>query len=202
MDCVAVTLHHSKPRQRKDLLLPLDLPQYMLVDRVLEALSINVAEDLQPVLATVTFNSDNQIIRKDRLPLQASLRDVGIRFGQHMLLEFEQNKSRLSLICLQGPVFHIHKDEISIGCRKGLDVDLSTVPNQEFVSSFHAKVWRREQSYYLADAGSTNGTSLNGRVIAANKEYPLKDGDTILLGAETRTGVELIVKVRKFKGDS
>jgi pSer/pThr/pTyr-binding forkhead associated (FHA) protein len=38
---------------------------------------------------------------------------------------------------------------------------------------------------YLIDLGSTNGTMLNGKVVAQNTAFKLKDNDRISLGAKT-----------------
>lgn len=50
------------------------------------------------------------------------------------------------------------------------------------VSRRHAEVIHRGSEYYLADAGSTNGTMLNGEPVPAHKETPLMHGDRIRLG--------------------
>jgi hypothetical protein len=42
-----------------------------------------------------------------------------------------------------------------------------------------------EGNAFLVDLGSTNGTSLNGKLIAANTPAKLKDGDRISLGGKT-----------------
>lgn len=195
MDYVAVTLQCSRIRQVRDLLLPLDIPQYILVDQLIDVLEINVPDRLRGYMSVVKV--DGNIERKSSLPLQGTLRDVGIKFGQYMTLEFKENAARLSLICLQGPVFDIAGDEVFIGCQKGLDVNLIGVPNQEYVSGNHAKIFCRNGRYYLIDMGSTNGTKVNGKVVQNKTEQVLGDGDLILLGATDETGIKLVVKLRK-----
>ncbi len=53
------------------------------------------------------------------------------------------------------------------------------------VSRRHAEVLRREDGYYLADAGSTNGTMLNGEALAPHEERLLAHGDRIRVGERT-----------------
>src|SRR3954469_8032248 len=48
-----------------------------------------------------------------------------------------------------------------------------------WVSTSHARIFRREGELFVADAGSTNGTKVNGRPCA---EACLQDGDVIEIG--------------------
>ena len=68
-------------------------------------------------------------------------------------------------------------DEVTVGRAPGCGVSLPDTT----VSQLHARVFRRDGSFYLEDLGSTNGTWLNrGRVGAA---VPLKRGDRVLVGS-------------------
>ena len=60
-------------------------------------------------------------------------------------------------------------------------LELSFNPDDDVVSAIHARVWRDpDGSWWLEDLGSTNGTWLNGRRIAAAE--PLRSGDRFTLG--------------------
>ncbi len=50
------------------------------------------------------------------------------------------------------------------------------------VSSHHAQLLGGEGDYILKDIGSTNGTRLNGKSVAADEESHLQNGDTIVFG--------------------
>lgn len=50
------------------------------------------------------------------------------------------------------------------------------------VSRRHAEIIRRNGQYYVVDAGSTNGTLLNGETLVAHEEQALMHGDRIRLG--------------------
>lgn len=50
------------------------------------------------------------------------------------------------------------------------------------VSRRHARLLRDDDTVYLMDLNSTNGTQLNGEPLAASVEKKLKDGDEITLG--------------------
>jgi FHA domain len=64
------------------------------------------------------------------------------------------------------------------------DIDLSHLPNTDVVSRIHATICVEGEQYALEDAGSSNGTYLNGELIRAGARFrrPLNAGDTISLG--------------------
>lgn len=47
------------------------------------------------------------------------------------------------------------------------------------VSRVHARIRKAGDEYYLADLNSRNGTSVNGRMLAADEEYLLQDEDQV-----------------------
>lgn len=53
------------------------------------------------------------------------------------------------------------------------------------VSRKNAEIFAADGSYYLKDLGSTNGTYLNGEKLCPEKEYALRQGDTIRIGTRT-----------------
>ena len=53
------------------------------------------------------------------------------------------------------------------------------------VSRRHAEILRHEDEYYLVDAGSTNGTLLNGETLTPHEERKLAHGDRIRVGERT-----------------
>lgn len=74
--------------------------------------------------------------------------------------------------------FDADRAQILLGRRGGVDVLL---PDAR-VSLVHARIERRKGAYYLVDDGSTNGTQLNGAVVAAGLRHPLREGDRITIG--------------------
>lgn len=72
-------------------------------------------------------------------------------------------------------------DEVTLGRAPGCGV---SVPDDSFVSSTHARVWRRDGQAWVEDLGSTNGTYLNDRRLEAptriNQGDRLRVGKTIL----------------------
>lgn len=83
--------------------------------------------------------------------------------------------------------FAIAKDVTTIGRP---DSALHYYPDVEIemddaVSRRHAEVVKRDGNFYLVDTGSTNGTMLNGEVLAPQQERLLAHGDRIRVGDRT-----------------
>src|SRR5215471_7906645 len=71
------------------------------------------------------------------------------------------------------PVSHVLKDEtITIGRMKGNTI----VIDDSSISLMHARITRKNGDYYLKDLNSTNGTTLNGQLVA---EARLRDLDRV-----------------------
>ncbi len=83
--------------------------------------------------------------------------------------------------------YEISKEVMVIGRP---DSDLHFYPDIEIelddaVSRRHAEILRHEKDYYLIDAGSTNGTLLNGEMLKPHEEKLLAHGDRIRVGERT-----------------
>lgn len=68
------------------------------------------------------------------------------------------------------------RETISFGRKQ----DNSIVLNDEFVSGYHAKIYIKNNIFYLEDLGSTNGTFVNGQKIQGR--IKLNVNDQIRLG--------------------
>jgi pSer/pThr/pTyr-binding forkhead associated (FHA) protein len=79
-----------------------------------------------------------------------------------------------------GQVFELG-DELTVGRAIGCSVAL---PDDTFVSTLHARVFRRDGSLFVEDLGSTNGTFVNDRpvtgTVAFHKGDRLQVGKTVL----------------------
>ena len=64
--------------------------------------------------------------------------------------------------------------------RLGRSAENDIVIDDSFASASHAIVALREGRWWVGDAGSTNGTLLNGRLI--EREAPLRNGDELQVG--------------------
>jgi pSer/pThr/pTyr-binding forkhead associated (FHA) protein len=69
--------------------------------------------------------------------------------------------------------------QLQIGRAEACQVRLS----DSYASQFHARVFRRDGSWFVEDLGSTNGTYLNQRRVTAPAE--LRAGDRVKIGKTT-----------------
>ena len=77
----------------------------------------------------------------------------------------------------EGDVLTLDSQALRVG--RGGDNDLS-VEGDEFASSHHARFEPRRDGVYVEDAGSTNGTFVNG--IRLTRERRLAPGDVVRIG--------------------
>jgi hypothetical protein len=68
-------------------------------------------------------------------------------------------------------------DELTVGRATGCGVAL---PDDTFVSTLHARVFRRDGSLFVEDLGSTNGTFVNDRPVTGT--VPFHKGDRLQVG--------------------
>ncbi|MCS7244310.1 MAG: FHA domain-containing protein [Candidatus Calescibacterium sp.] len=66
------------------------------------------------------------------------------------------------------------KEEMIIG-RESIEI----LRDQKFVSRQHAKIYFKNNTFFVKDLGSTNGTYVNSEKLDPNKEYSLNNGDII-----------------------
>jgi hypothetical protein len=68
-------------------------------------------------------------------------------------------------------------DELTVGRAVGCGVSL---PDDTFVSTLHARVFRRDGGLYVEDLGSTNGTFVNERPVTGTVQ--VRRGDRLHVG--------------------
>ncbi len=78
---------------------------------------------------------------------------------------------------LRGRMFELNQDEITIGRSDDRTITLK----DPTVSTLHCKITRNGDRLVIVDAGSTNGTRINGEPLTG--EYELQNGDTVKIGA-------------------
>jgi pSer/pThr/pTyr-binding forkhead associated (FHA) protein len=72
--------------------------------------------------------------------------------------------------------YQLDGDQLQIGRADACQVKLPDT----YASQFHARIYRRDGSWYVEDLGSTNGTYLNQRRITSPAE--LRAGDRLRIG--------------------
>lgn len=79
---------------------------------------------------------------------------------------------------LRGQIFELNQDEITIGRSDERTICLK----DQTVSTLHCKVTRHDGKIFISDAGSTNGTKVNGNPLS-DEEHELMNGDIVRIGA-------------------
>ena len=103
-----------------------------------------------------------------------------------------QNPGKSQAIGLNLELFHVQTETsfellpnlnvIRLGKPKNQvlgDINVSSLPNVNFVSRLHAEIQKEKNTYYIVDVGSSNGTYLNNIKLEPKKRYPLNLGDKI-----------------------
>lgn len=78
-----------------------------------------------------------------------------------------------------------HRINVGRADSKGNEPDLDLTPYgavQNGVSRLHATIIYEDETLYIEDLGSTNGTRINGYQLTPNRRYRLRDGDELEFG--------------------
>ncbi|UCF85210.1 MAG: FHA domain-containing protein [Desulfobacteraceae bacterium] len=79
---------------------------------------------------------------------------------------------------LKGQTFDFKKKTVFIGRSSRNDIQI----NDKMISRKHLKIFKTGESFSIEDLRSTNGTLLNGELIAPGQGYELTEQDTIVIG--------------------
>lgn len=91
---------------------------------------------------------------------------------------------------LTGTQMRIGRRSASRGLRP--EIDLGESPADPGISHLHAVlIAQQDGTWSVLDTGSSNGTQVNGREIDSGEPAPLRDGDSICLGAWTKLTIHV-----------
>ncbi len=142
---------------------------------------INIKE-VSRVVSALIFQAEagNSKLSTKQLSDTAVLQNVSEVTATNTIILFIQN--------YREPVGLVVDNQVVLGRR------LSSLRGQQYldleeygafdkgVSRTHAKLVREDDSFFVEDLGSSNGTFVNGTPIGANKSYSLTNGDELRLG--------------------
>lgn len=190
MDYVAVTVQDVSHKTQKDFLLPIDQPQYLILGLMAKSFGYHKPDNYRYRLAKAKSKAKF-------LPLQMNLRELGVCNGDYLCLCIEKMIGNAYLIYMHKFIYHLEKMSSVIGCRYGkdnVDIDMTGLPNYEFISTRHAKIVKDGSKFFVIDLESTNGTRLNRTELNPHQKYELNENDEILLSASEKTGIKLVFK--------
>jgi pSer/pThr/pTyr-binding forkhead associated (FHA) protein len=62
------------------------------------------------------------------------------------------------------------------------DFDMTFYDEGDYVSRRHARITKGRAGYFIADQGSSNGTTVNGHTLVPHRAHLLRNGDRIKVG--------------------
>jgi hypothetical protein len=114
-------------------------------------------------------------------PVPASAVSSGARMDVVVSVDFAKPGAPRVRSSLTFPLY----DEESLIGRKNSAIKQTVSIEDEAISKRHALIVRltgKDAGYVIRDINSTNGTKLNGVLLTAGEDNPLKEGDVITLG--------------------
>ena len=133
---------------------------YLFFVRVIRAVGVEVREPRAAQPGPVAVRAGGEAGEKRR---RGQRRDRGERL---VVVEPPERK---------GQTFEL-TDEVTVGRAPGCAVSL----DDTFVSTLHARLFRRDGTLYVEDLGSTNGTFVNKK--AVSNAVRLRKGDRVQVG--------------------
>lgn len=137
-------------------------------------------EEIKPSLSSFPINAATTL-ELDEPPIQkiASPTTIELLESTKAILIHQETKEKF-ILPLEEKVAYIGR----LNNEFLVHIDLSNINNANLISRIHAAIHRKSEAYYLEDAGSTNGTWLNGQLIQPGTRFcqKLNLGDTIAFG--------------------
>jgi len=131
---------------------------------------------------------DGQKMESLKKIMQSKLKTQGIQDVQQkpniqgvttrLDIDKQQQSGHLKLIHSSGKELVINDGDL-LGKNEG--AHKSFLSNFKFISGRHAIVSNKNNQWFIKDLHSTNKTKINGRIISADTDQPVKTGDKIIL---------------------
>jgi hypothetical protein len=187
MPFIVVTVEIDS-REKVELSLPLNVSS--------RGLAATIMRDLGKLVRTgETFALYVKAPRGDkRIPATMTLGEFGVVEGQQLRIRRESgalasdpSRPHAYLQTRKGVLIALDANNVILGRRdpkmpSAVDLDLSRYDVDNTISRRHACIVREGRKHSLLDLNSTNGTRLNGKVIAPGRKVQLASGDLIEFG--------------------
>lgn len=187
---VICVLHFES--QRWDLVLPDNIPVHLIIDSLIK--SLNLPCEQKNSYELFYIENGNNI----RIPSSLTLQQSMILNGTDLSLvqNIDQSENSGYLVSTSGVVFPLRENNIlgRYTIEKYVDIDLSTLDKNKVVSRNHAIITRVMNNYFIKDAGSLNGTFINGEQIPKGQSVTLQPEDEVCFGPLDR-GIKMWFKI-------
>jgi FHA domain len=134
--------------------------------------AVGAATDGRAPAAAGAAAVDGAATHRERAPTPAPALDFSANIHPRLVVERSPSLTSGTEVEL--------KQGLTIGRSRSNGIPVSDA----FVSHMHARVFPHGQFFYIEDLGSTNGTYLNGRLIAGQTQLKMRDvirlGETVL----------------------
>jgi hypothetical protein len=192
MSEVIITLRYAL-NQTIDLALPEDVPSQFLARTLAEnVLHLSVPPNQVMVLSLESSTG------RQKLSPASTLADAGVLNGSILSLTPESAPAGLGayLMAKSGVKFLLrvvnHVGRQGSQTRVHLEVDLTPLDEKRVISRQHARIELKDDTYWLEDLASRNGTWVNERQLPPREKVMLKSGDRVAFGPQDKGGVELL----------
>ena len=140
-----------------------------------ELLEHTASADDREVTSTLLLNEDETALLEDEDSTQLLNEEESTELIHYPTLI---RKSTGETILIDKPVFRLGKDKSCVDY---------VISDNNTVSKSHADIVVRKEHYYVLDLNSTNKTFINKRLLPAQYEVEIFDGDTLMLSNEEFT---------------
>jgi len=176
---VVCTIIYSESNQR-DLVLPDDVPVYLLVDALASGLGMPNHPDIFYELQVIEGGESH------RIPESRTLQQAFICNGSvlHFIQEKEVPGRRAVLEGANNFRFRLRENTIigRLTHEIHVDIDLTALDTNKVVTRRHAVITRVTYHYLIKDIGSLNGTFINQNKLQKNQSVALHPNDEICFG--------------------
>lgn len=179
-----------KDNNRRDLVLPDNIPVHLLVKSIALALGLPTGDRL---FYELLVQEDQGFVR---IQSTKTLQQAFLTNGTNLKLSLEvDEKNNTAFLLANNNVNFRLRENTVIGrlTPEGfVDVDLTLLDTKKVVSRRHAIISRIKDRYLIKDANSRNGTFVNGVRIADGQSVTLRPKDVIHFGSP-KTGVKVVL---------
>lgn len=185
MDDIVITLKHLD--KTWDLALPTTVPLQQLAEILADSLNLKEFKLLHETSFISGRINNNLIVRPHETletvqAVDGDFLELFITANNIESMEPIQDKRTLFRSITTDATFVCRGRNMLIGYARSNPICLQDLPNSETVSNTHANLLQRENSYWLKDEHSTNGTIVDGVKLKPGERVRLRPNSQVQFG--------------------